>query len=146
MRLVERATITVAAGVEGDHKGGKFPRRAVTLLARDDWEAALLDLAGVAGPPDLDWTARRANLLVTGLALACGPGSLIRVGSAMIEVTAPTTPCARMDEVFPGLRTALATGGRGGVTARVVADGEVAVADRVEVLNAIAVEMVRLPG
>ena len=45
MQTVESALIAEGGGVEGDHKGQKFPRRGVTILAREAWEAALADLA-----------------------------------------------------------------------------------------------------
>ena len=37
METVDTAEISVEAGVAGDHKGAKFKRRAVTILAREDW-------------------------------------------------------------------------------------------------------------
>ena len=65
--------ISLEAGVAGDSQGRQVSSAAaVTILAREDWEAALADLGGRA---DLDWTARRANLLVEGVRLprALGP-------------------------------------------------------------------------
>ena len=47
MQTIDEVAITLERGVEGDHKGAKFKRRAVTILAREDWEAALAALAGV---------------------------------------------------------------------------------------------------
>ena len=49
MQTVESAVIAEGGGVEGDHKGQKFPRRGVTILAREAWEAALADLAVAGG-------------------------------------------------------------------------------------------------
>ena len=56
--------MTAGAGLEGDHKGAKFPKRGISILAREDWEAAIAMLADLAGPVPLPWTTRRANLLV----------------------------------------------------------------------------------
>ncbi len=44
MQTVDSIDISLEAGVVGDHKGAKYKRRAVTILAREDWEAALADL------------------------------------------------------------------------------------------------------
>lgn len=133
MEEVSRVAITRAFGVEGDHKGSKFPKRQVTVLAAEDWRAALMDLGlkGDAAP----WTVRRANLLVEGLRLPRAPGAVLRIGSSEIEVTAPTFPCKRMDEAIPGLLKALYPDWRGGVTGRVLSDGEVAVGDNVVVVS-----------
>ena len=37
MQTVDSIDISLEAGVAGDHKGAKFKRRAVTILAREDW-------------------------------------------------------------------------------------------------------------
>ena len=124
-------------------QGHKHPRRGVTVLAREAWEAALADL-GDAG--DLDWTARRANLLVEGVALPRAMGGVVRIGAVVIEVTYPTTPCRRMDEVSPGLLRALYPDWRGGITARVVEGGAFALGDPVEVLVSPPERKIRLPG
>ncbi len=142
MQTVDRVLISEERGVEGDHKGAKFKRRAVTILAREDWEAALADL----GVDDLGWTARRANLLVEGVRLPRALGATLRVGPVLLEVTYPTTPCARMDEAHEGLRRALHPEWRGGVTCRVLEGGEVALCDEVAVVHSPPERQIRLPG
>lgn len=146
MQTVDSVEITLAAGVAGDHKGAKFKRRAVTILAREDWEAALADLGGGGPTVALDWTARRANLLVEGIRLPRAVGATLRVGPVLLEVTYPTTPCARMEEAHSGLRKALHPEWRGGVTCRVLEGGHVAVGDEVAVVHAPPERRIRLPG
>lgn len=153
MELLERGTITEAAGLQGDYRGAKYPRRQVTVLAIEDWQAALVVLterfaAAGAGPKpfDLDWTERRANLLVQGLLLPAGRGSLLRIADVRLEVTGETTPCARMDEVALGLRRALASGRFGGVTCRVLTGGDIALGDPVVVERALQNRLPLLPG
>lgn len=143
MQTLERALVAVGGGVEGDYKGAKHPRRGVTVLAREDWEAALADLS-IGGA--IDWTARRANLLVEGVQLPRAIGGIVRIGPALIEVTYPTTPCKRMDEVRDGLKKALYPDWRGGITARVVEGGEIALGDKVAVLHSPPERKIRLPG
>jgi MOSC domain-containing protein YiiM len=130
MQEIAEGTVTVKAGLEGDFKGAKYPRRQITLLAREDWQAALAEI----GAGDLAWTARRANLLVAGVALPRAVGAILTVGPVRLEVTAQTYPCARMEEARPGLLKALAKAWRGGATARVLEGGRIALGDTVEVL------------
>lgn len=146
MQTIDEVAITLERGVEGDHKGAKFKRRAVTILAREDWEAALTALAASGGSAEsLDWTARRANLLVEGVRLPRAVGATLRVGSALLEVTYPTVPCARMDEARPGLLKALYPEWRGGVTCRVVEGGHIKIGDSVEIVQSPPERTRRLP-
>ena len=145
MEEVARVRIDRLQGVSGDHKGRKFPRRAVTILAMEDWQAALNELQDLAGPVALPWTARRANLLVEGLRLPRAIGASLTVGNVRLEVTAQTVPCARMEEAHPGLMRALHPEWRGGVTCRVLTDGEVSVGDAVRIEYAPVEHVRRLP-
>ena len=146
MELCESVDISVAAGVAGDHKGAKFKRRAVTILAREDWEAALGDLAATgADVGGIEWTVRRANLLVEGLRLPRAIGATLRIGPAVLEVTYPTTPCARMDEAREGLRKALHPNWRGGVTCLVQEGGHVEIGDAVDIIQSPPERTRKLP-
>jgi len=134
--------ITVAAGLEGDFKGAKYPRRQITLLAREAWQAALNEIGHAALP----WTVRRANLLIEGVRLPRAAGGIVRIGPVRLEVTGQTYPCQRMNEACAGLLSALAKDWRGGVTARVIEGGFVAHGDCVEVLVDPPEIKPRLPG
>ncbi len=146
MQELDRARIGEAFGVEGDSRGAKYPRRRVTVLAREDFEAALLDLAGPAGPPDLPWTVRRANLLVEGIRLPRAKGAIIAIGPVALEVTAQTVPCERMNEAYPGLLKAFYPEWRGGVTCLVLKGGIIEIGERVELVSSPPEHVVRLPG
>jgi MOSC domain-containing protein YiiM len=144
MELRKRAFVAAGAGVEGDYKGAKYPRRGVTVLAREAWEEALADLGQDSA--ELAWTARRANLLVEGVALPKAIGGVVQIGPVILEVTYPTTPCARMDEARAGLKKALYPDWRGGITCRVSEGGRIALGDAVEVLVSPPERKIRLPG
>ncbi len=117
--------MTVEAGLEGDLRG-RPGRRQITILAREAWEQACAELGQA-----LDWTVRRANLLVEGLDFADSTGSQLSIGpSVVLEITGETEPCRRM-EIHSGLRAALAPGWRGGVTCRVVRGGLIRAGDPV---------------
>ena len=72
----------------------------------------------------------KEHRLVSGLDFSDLENRQIVLGEALIEVTGLCHPCSRMDETIgPGGRTALAN--RGGLTARVVRDGNVRIGDKV---------------
>lgn len=146
MQTVDSALIEENGGVEGDHKGKRFPRRGVTILAREAWEAALAELAQTGNADDLPWTARRANLLIEGVELPHALGAIVEIGPVVLEITYPTTPCQRMDEARQGLMRALYPEWRGGVTCRVLEGGRVSLGDPVAVLASPPERKLRLPG
>lgn len=123
METLERASITVAAGLEGDVRG-QLRGRQVTVLTREGWDAACADLGEA-----LPWTTRRANLLLEGLALPQEAGGTIRIGDVALRITGETDPCSRMEEQAAGLQDALAPDWRGGVTCEVAHGGEIAIGD-----------------
>jgi len=146
MEEVAEGSITVERGLDGDHKGPKFPRRRITVLAREAWEDALAALRCVDGScVALPWTVRRANLFVEGVRLPRARGGILRIGPVRLEITAPTQPCRRMEEAFPGLLKALHPDWRGGVTCLVLEGGVVRIGDAVDVLHAPPEHTPRLP-
>jgi MOSC domain-containing protein YiiM len=106
----------------------------------------LAELGGSRGPVALPWTARRANLLVEGVALPKARGGQVRIGPVLIEVTYPTQPCARMEEAHAGLLKALHPDWRGGITARVLEGGTVRLGDPVSVVLRPPERTIVLPG
>lgn len=133
IETIDHATVSLELGVHGDYRGAMKPgrnKRQVTVIALEDWDATMTEL----GNPALDWSVRRANLLVEGVALPRDPGARIRfVGGVVLEVTGETDPCNRMEEIAPGLRAVLTPEWRGGVTTRVIAGGELAIGEEVRI-------------
>lgn len=123
MDAVEASTIE-AGGLAGENRPGK--KRQVTILAAEAWGEAC-DAVGA----ELPWTTRRANLLVEGIGLAETVGRKLRIGEALLEVTAETEPCHLMDRARPGLRSALEPEWRGGASCRVLEPGAIRIGDRV---------------
>jgi MOSC domain-containing protein YiiM len=134
---LDRSDLTVAAGLPGNFRGVEKARRRrqVTLVHARDWRDACVE-AGCA----LDWSLRRCDLLVDGDPLPMEEGALIRVGTAVLEITGECDPCVRMDAIHSGLRAALVPGWRGGRLARVVQEGHVEIGSVVARLDASAEE------
>ncbi len=146
MEIVTHVAVAVGGGLEGDHKGLKFPRRGVTLLSREAWAAAIEELTDLAGAVPLPWTARRSNLLVEGVVLPATRGAIIHIGAVHLEVTDETWPCRRMEQTHTGLLKALAKDARGGVTCRVVEGGSIRIGDEIVIVLRPPAHRPRLPG
>lgn len=102
--------------------------RRVTLLSREQWEQVQTELS-----MDLPWTTRRANILVEGMDLGATMGKTLSIGEVELRIEGETHPCGLMDEYCLGLKTALVPDCRGGVHARVISTGKIAVGDTVSV-------------
>ena len=129
MEVIDRAEITEAGGITGDHRGRRKPnglgKRQVTLMERADWAAAMAAVGA-----DHPWWMRRCNVVVDGFDLPKTPGTRLQLGrDVVLEVTRFTDPCERMEMLAPGLFDALMVDWRGGVCSRVVQGGMLSVGD-----------------
>ena len=146
METLAEGYVSLTAGLVGDSRGAKFLSRQITVMAREDWEAALMDLAAHTDLAPLPWTTRRANLLIEGLRLPRAKGAQLRIGGVLLEVTGQTNPCHRMEELQPGLLAALHPEWRGGVTCRVREGADIRLGDRIEIVFAPKEHVIRLPA
>lgn len=129
MRAVECARLAAGKGLEGSaDQGGK---RQVTLLERERWQRATARLGA-----ELDPSARRANLLVSGFDLARSTGRVLAIGDLRLRIAGETDPCRVMDAAYRGLRRALEPDWAGGAFAEVLDDGEVRVGDALRWITA----------
>jgi MOSC domain-containing protein YiiM len=124
MDSVSSGRLVAGRGLAGNADQGR--RRQVTLVERESWDRLTGEL-GVSISP----AVRRANLLVSGIALAESRDRILRVGTCRLRIGGETRPCERMDEALPGLRAAMAVDWGGGVFAEVLDDGEISVGDEV---------------
>jgi len=122
MDPISTGTLVAGRGLVGNADQGR--RRQVTIIEQEVWQRLMREL-GASVPP----SARRANLMVSGIRLAETRDRIIRIGSSRLRIAGETRPCERMDEALPGLRTALGIDWAGGVFAEVLDDGVIAVGD-----------------
>lgn len=101
-------------------------RRQVTIISREVWERLMARLGADAHP-----SARRANLMVSGIELSNTRGRVLRIGAGRLVVGGELTPCERMDEVHAGLRELMRPDWGGGVFAQVLDEADIRVGDPV---------------
>ena len=132
MEVIDTAIVTLEGGVEGDVRGRIKPggrgRRQVTLIERADWDAALAEIDRA-----IPWQERRANLLVEDFDLPHLPGTRLRIGPVLLEITIECDPCHRMDAIADGLQVALKLDWRGGACSRVIEGGTIRIGDTIRI-------------
>ncbi len=128
---VERATLQQGRGIEGDVKSRGGDRQLNVMRA--ETVAELREEGFRVAPGELG-----EQLVIAGLdADVLAVGGRLRLGaSAVLEVTAPRTPCSRFAHIQG--KSIEAARGRIGVMARVVQGGDIAVGGAVAVEEASA--------
>jgi len=124
MDLVASGRLVTGRGLAGNADQGR--RRQLTIISRERWESLMRELESSIPP-----SARRANLLVSGIELGDTRDRILRVGSSRLRIRGQTKPCEQMDEVLPGLRQVMKVNWGGGVFAEVLDDADIAVGDEV---------------
>jgi len=124
MDPVARGSLIAGRGLVGNADQGR--RRQVTLIEREKWDDLMQKLNASVSP-----SARRANLLISGVPLAGSRDQVLWIGGCRLRIAGETRPCERMDEALPGLRKLMALDWGGGVFAEVLDGGDIAVGDEV---------------
>lgn len=134
LRPQRRATIAVVSsvnatanvGLEGDRYSGRSGKRHVTLIQHEH----LPVIAGTLGLSECRPELLRRNISVSGINLLALKGKTFKIGEALLEYTGLCHPCSFMEKTFgPGGYNAIR--GHGGITARVIVGGAIAVNDSV---------------
>lgn len=122
MEQLDVATLLANIGVEGCAHARANGKRQILLVDRETLDAMDL-LPGVI----------RENITTEGINVnGLGLGQRLRVGAALLEVTAVCTPCDQLEKVRPGLRREIY--GRRGMLCKVIEGGAVRPGDLIEKL------------
>ena len=124
MDLVERATLEAGRGLVGSANYGG--RRHVTIISAERWAELMAVLDA-----DIDASARRANLLVSGIDLVDSRDRTLLVGSCRLRIGGETRPCERMEQAHAGLQEVMRARWGGGAWATIEAGGEIRNGDAV---------------
>jgi len=120
MTPVENVTAIEARGLEGDLSFGRSTRQVLLI------EMEILERFGLLPG------AVRENITTRGIRLSgLDPGTRLRLGETMLEITGDCTPCSFMDTLRPGLQDRIA--GERGLLARVIAGGGIRVGDSIDI-------------
>jgi MOSC domain-containing protein YiiM len=122
MDPVEAATLVEGKGVQGSANFGSY--RQVTIISLERWLEMMAELDA-----EVDPSARRAEILVSGLDLERSRDRLLAIGACILRVGGETRPCERMEEAHRGLREVMSHQWGGGVWAEVVRGGEIRLND-----------------
>jgi MOSC domain-containing protein YiiM len=133
-RSIEATMAVAGVGLADDRLGvrneAELSTRQVTLIQLEHL-AVIAQLARVAS---VDPVGLRRNLVLSGINLLALKNARLQVGGAVLEIVGPCQPCSRMEEAIgPGGYAAMR--GHGGMTARVLTGGRIAIGDAVQALR-----------
>ncbi|WP_317930243.1 MOSC domain-containing protein [Halioxenophilus sp. WMMB6] len=131
MVAVDSAEVKFGQGLVGDRFSGKpDSKRQVTLFQAEN----LAVLASLLHREAIDPKLLRRNLLVSGISLQALSGRRFQIGGVILEGAAQCHPCSRMEaNLGPGGFNAMR--GIGGLCAKVVGEGSLALGDSVAVVD-----------
>ena len=136
IRVLDRAVVLADRGLEGDRvsanlRGGG--KRQITLVQAEHLDVIARLLGRDARQP-IDPALLRRNLVVAGINLQSLARMRFAIGEGVVlEGTGPCEPCAKMDAAL-GEGAFHAMRGHGGITARVISGGTIALGDAVRAI------------
>lgn len=124
LRAVSSAKLERALGLSGDHYSKPGGKRQITLIQSEHLAA----IAALCGRETVQPELLRRNLVISGINLLALKGQQFYIGDALLEGTGLCEPCSRMEQAL-GAGGHHAMRGHGGITARVLRDGEICLGD-----------------
>ena len=128
VEIVSPVSAEEGRGLTGDHHGKKRTTKRQVTLIQAEHLPVVASIIGREEPiaPEL----LRRNIVVSGVSLLALKDQTFRIGQAIFEGSGPAAPCSRMEENL-GEGGYNAMRGHGGITARVIEGGEIAIGDSV---------------
>ncbi|MGK0139120.1 MAG: MOSC domain-containing protein YiiM [Algoriphagus sp.] len=127
---LDQVNVSIEKGLERDHYHGTNKKRQVTLIQKEHIAA----VSAMMGREELNPQLLRRNLVISGLNLLALKDKRFRIGTVVLEMTGLCHPCSRMEKNL-GNGGYNAMRSHGGITARVLEDGEIKKGDKLEVLE-----------
>lgn len=128
MLAVDSAVALQNLGLEGDHRSNKTAGsgRQITIISSE----YIQQIEHFTGLQHIAPAALRRNLVVSGINLGALRHQQFTVGEALLEANALCDPCSRMESALgPGGFAAML--GHGGLCAKIICGGRVAIGDAV---------------
>jgi MOSC domain-containing protein YiiM len=123
MKVVSSAKASPGSGLEGDRfRGTVSSTRQVTLIQAEHLKA----VAALMQTADIDPALLRRNIVVEGINLLALGEKTFTIGTAVLQVTGPCHPCSKMEKAL-GFGGYNAMRGHGGITAKVLQQGDIQV-------------------
>lgn len=128
IEVVDFTDAIVDLGLQGDHRCEKTPgsARQVTIISREFIQSIQVQM----GLESINPALLRRNLVISGMNLNILRYQRLQIGDAIFETSALAHPCSRMDEML-GKGGAAAMFGYGGLCAKIIKGGRIAVGDAV---------------
>ncbi len=121
----------VEKGLEGD-RTIKPNNRSVTLMQAEHIDViASMIKSQIDGPSGF-----RRNLMISNINLLTLKDQMFRIGSVVLQGTGICAPCSKMEK-WLGYGGYNAMRGHGGITAKVVNTGKIALGDEVEIIHSV---------
>ncbi|MBX3650157.1 MAG: MOSC domain-containing protein [Burkholderiales bacterium] len=128
LQAMNSVEVITDRGLAGDHKASRAGgKRQVTLIQREHLDV----VAKLLGREAVDPALLRRNLVVSGINLLALHDERFCIGDVLFEGTGLCEPCSRMEEVL-GAGGYNAMRGHGGIIARVLTGGVIALGDAVD--------------
>lgn len=133
LQALAEVRVEPGEGVIGDHyRSRSSGKRQVTLIAAEHLAA----IAAYLGREQVEPELLRRNLVTRGVNLLALKDKRFRVGEALLEYTGECHPCSLMERLL-GVGGYNAVRGHGGITARVLQGGRLALGDALVVADAL---------
>ncbi len=127
IQIAHSVNAVVGQGLEGDRFASRTNgKRQVTLIQAEHIAA----VASYLGGKKIDPALLRRNLVTEGINLLALKDKTFRIGGALLEYTGECHPCSRMEENL-GTGGYNAMRGHGGITARIIEEGVIALGDAI---------------